>query len=283
MGKIFLPALAVGNISRVCSIARSAWSSGGKDSDRIPASPRALCGRMALGCSSAISSAIQFSRWSSADSIKTYLHPSDSSNGLTFDRQGRLILTQMELRCVSRQELDGSITPLASTFHGIKLNSPNDVVVKSDSSIFFTDPDFNIPGNKPSDLHFQGIYRISPSGGLSLLDASLNKPNGICFSLDEKKLYVDESAQDSIYVWDVVNDSTLANRKPFFHIPALGYADGMKIDTAGNIYCTGPYGVFIISPAGKLLGTIPMPVTPSNCNWGDADRKTLYITGGTSL
>jgi gluconolactonase len=111
----------------------------------------------------------------------------------------------------------------------------------------------------------------------------MNKPNGICFSLDEKKLYVDESAKDSIYVWDVVNDSTLANRKAFYAIPMSGYADGMKIDTAGNLYCTAPTGVWIISPAGILLGKIAVPVTPSNCNWGDADRKTLYITGGTSL
>ena len=223
-------------------------------------------------------------RWSQTDSITTFLHPSDSSNGLTFDRQGRLILTQMLLRRVARQELNGTITLLASTYNGKKFNSPNDVVVKSDGSIFFTDPDFNIPaGQQMEPNFFRGIYRISPSGTLSLLDASLNKPNGICFSPDEKMLYVDESAKDSIYVWDVVNDSTLANKKAFYAIPMSGYADGMKVDTAGNIYCTGTTGVWIISPAGVLLGKIAVPVTPSNCNWGDADRKTLYITGGTSL
>jgi gluconolactonase len=180
--------------------------------------------------------------------------------------------------------LNGTITPLASTYKGKKFNSPNDVIVKSDGSIFFTDPDFNIPGgSKNKELTFQGIYRISPSGTLSLLDSSMNKPNGICFSLDEKKLYVDESAKDSIYMWDVVNDSTLANKKAFYAIPMSGYADGMKVDTAGNIYCTAPTGVWIISPAGILMGKIAVPVTPSNCNWGDADRKTLYITGGNSL
>ena len=129
-------------------------------------------------------------------SLKVYMHPSDSSNGLTLDLQGRLILTQMLSRRVARQELNGDITPLASTYNGKKFNSPNDVVVKSDGSIFFTDPDFNIPVNQKKELTFQGIYRISPSGTLSLLDSSLNKPNGICFSLDEKKLYVDESAKD---------------------------------------------------------------------------------------
>ena len=140
-------------------------------------------------------------RWSQADSITIFMHPSDSSNGLTFDRQGRLILTQMLSRRVVRQELNGDITLLASTYNGKKFNSPNDVLVKSDGSIFFTDPDFNIPnGQQMEPNFFRGIYRISPSGTLSLLDASLNKPNGICFSPDEKKLYVDESAKDSVYV-----------------------------------------------------------------------------------
>jgi gluconolactonase len=223
-------------------------------------------------------------RWSPVDSSLTvFLSPSDSSNGLTLDLQGHLILTQMEKRRVSRRETDGTITPLASTYNGKKFNSPNDVVVKSDGSIFFTDPDFNIPTGQAKELTFQGIYRISPSGTLSLLDASLNKPNGICFSPDEKKLYVDESAKDSIYVWDVVNDSTIANKKPFFGILLLGYNDGMKVDSVGNIYCAAPMSVWVISPSGTKLAEITMPVTPSNCAWGDTDRKTLYITGGSSL
>ncbi len=225
-------------------------------------------------------------QWSKTDSITTYLYPSDSSNGLTFDLQGRLILTQMESRRVARQELNGDITPLASTYNGKKFNSPNDVVVKSDGSIFFTDPDFNIPnGQQMEPNFFRGIYRISPSGTLSLLDSSLNKPNGICFSLDEKKLFVNESVLDKIYVWDVVNDSTITNKKLFYTIPMQGYADGMKIDSAGNIYCAGPIGVWVISPSGVCLDTIVMPnkASVSNCNWGEADRKTLYITSGSSL
>lgn len=223
-------------------------------------------------------------RWSPGDSTTTvYLHPSDSSNGLTLDRQKRLILTQMERRRVSRRDSDGTITPLTSTFRGKKYNSPNDVVVKSDGSIFFTDPDFNIPTGQIKELPFKGIYRISPSGSVKLLDSTFDKPNGICFSPDESRLYVNESPKDSIYVWDVVNDSTITNKRGFFHIPKSGYADGMKVDSLGNIYCTGPTGVWVISPSGVCLDTIVVPQNPSNCNWGGTDRKTLYITAGASL
>jgi gluconolactonase len=226
-------------------------------------------------------------QWSpSTDSTTTYLNPSNNSNGLTLDAQGLLIFTQMQLRRVSRQESNGAITPLASTFRGKKFNCPNDLVVKSDGSIFFTDPDYNVPGgigNK--ELSFNGIYRISPSGDVKLLDSVFNKPNGICFSPDESKLYVNDvvfspSATGKIYVWDVINDSTIAHKALFYQIPKTGYVDGMKTDTAGNIYCTGPTGVWIISPSGKCLDTITTPRDPSNCAWGDADRKTLYITTG---
>ncbi len=221
-------------------------------------------------------------RFSPADSsLSVFLNPSDSSNGMTLDLQGRLILTQMGLRRVSRRETDGTITPLVSTYKGKRFNSPNDVVVKSDSSIYFTDPDFNIPKGENAELSFKGIFRISPSGALTLLDSTLDKPNGICFSLDESKLYVNESAQAKIYVWDVAGDS-ITNKRLFFQIPATGYVDGMKIDPKGNIYCSGPNGVWIISDSAVYLDKITME-TPSNCNWGDADRKTLYITAGSSL
>ncbi len=221
--------------------------------------------------------------WTPADSAKVYLQPSDSSNGLTLDLQGRLILTQMLDRRVSRQETNGTITPLASTYNGKRFNSPNDVVVKSDGSIFFTDPNFNVPFGQKQELTFQGIYRISPAGTLTLLDSTLALPNGICFSRDEKKLYVNDSQKRIIYEWDVVNDSTISNKTPLYTIPITGYADGMKIDTAGNIYCTGPTGIWIVSSSGTYLGKIAMSETPSNCNWGDADRQTLYITAGKSL
>jgi len=223
--------------------------------------------------------------WSPFDSSLTeFMNPSDSSNGLTFDLDGNLILTQMGKRRVSRRESDGSITPLAETYNGKRFNSPNDLIVKSDSSIFFTDPDFNTPVGQPKELDFQGVFRIGKNGNIQVLDSTtFDKPNGICFSPDESKLYVNESPQRIIYVWDVVDDSTITNRRVFFTIPGMGYADGMKVDVEGNLYCTGPGGVWVISPDGTCIDTILVPESPSNCNWGDEDRQTLYITAGSSL
>ncbi|RPI01515.1 MAG: T9SS C-terminal target domain-containing protein [Ignavibacteriae bacterium] len=222
-------------------------------------------------------------RWSPLDSsLVEYLNPSDSSNGLTLDQQGRLVLTQMAKRRVARQELNGDITPLTSMYNGKKYNSPNDVVVKSDGSIFFTDPDFNTPKGQAKEMGFKGVFRLSPTGTVTALDISFVEPNGICFSPDEKKLYVNESPQGKIYVWDVENDSTIVHKNLFYTIPRVGYADGMKVDPSGNLYCTGPSGVWVISPMGVCLDTILLPVNPSNGAWGDADRKSLYITAGNS-
>ena len=221
-------------------------------------------------------------RWSPFDSsLFVYMDPSDSSNGLTIDLQGRLILTQMSKRRVARRESDGTITPLTSTYNGKKYNSPNDLVVKSDGSVYFTDPDFNTPAGQDREIGFKGVFRISTDNTIKVLDSTtFDKPNGICFSPDESKLYVNESPLGKIYVWNVLNDSTITDKKLLYSIPLVGYADGMKVDTDGNIYCTGPSGIWVISPEGVCLDTILMPVNPSNCAWGDADRKTLYITAG---
>ena len=221
--------------------------------------------------------------WSPDSGVSVYLNPSANSNGLTFDSQGRLLLAQTGSRRIARLETDGSQTSLADTFNGKKLNSPNDLTVKSDGSIFFTDPPFNIPAGQQQELSFSGIYRISPFGELQLLDNTLNLPNGICFSPDETKLYVNNSQARIIYVWDVIDDSTIANKREFARINPTGYADGMKTDSSGNIFCTGPLGVWVFSPDGTVLDTILVPGQTSNCNWGDEDRKTLYITAGNSV
>ena len=223
-------------------------------------------------------------QWSRGDStMSIYLKPSDSSNGLTFDHLGNLILTQMQQRRIARQEPNGTITPLVSTYNGKRFNSPNDIVVSSRGAIYFTDPDFNVPAGQTRELSFKGIFRLSPSGRLQVIDSTFDKPNGICFSPDESRLYVNESAQHKIYVWDVVDDSTFTNKRLFYTIPQTGYADGMKVDSSGNVYCAGPGGIWVVSPSGSYVTLIITPQTPSNCAWGDADRKTLYITAQTSV
>jgi gluconolactonase len=222
-------------------------------------------------------------RWTPDSGATVYLRPSSNSNGLTFDLQGRLLLAQTGTRRVARLEPNGTQTALASTYLGKKLNSPNDLAVKSDGSIFFTDPPFNIPAGQTKELSFSGIFRISPSGNLQLLDSSLALPNGICFSPDESTLYVNNSSERVIYAWDILNDSTIANKRRFASINPVGYADGMKVDAAGNTFCSGPLGVWVFAPNGTVLDTILVPGQTANCNWGDADRKTLYITASTAV
>ncbi|MBN2029640.1 SMP-30/gluconolactonase/LRE family protein [bacterium] len=224
-------------------------------------------------------------RWTPDNGKEVYLDPSHNTNGLTYDLQGRLVAGQMGLRRVVRFEEDGTQISLADQYDGKKLNSPNDLVVKSDGAVFFTDPDFNIPWGESKELSFNGIYRIGPSGALQLLESSLTLPNGICFSPDESKLYVNDSQAHKIYEWDVVDDSTITNKQLLYTIPVNGYADGMKIDENGNIYCTCSSAVWVISPSGELLGKIDLPsnVSASNCAWGETDNKTLFITAGNSV
>jgi gluconolactonase len=214
---------------------------------------------------------------------KVYLKPSGNSNGLAYDGEGRLLLAQTGLRRIARLDSTGAQTSLAALYGGKRLNSPNDMAVKSDGSIFFTDPPFDIPEGEDAELGFAGIYRITPSGALQLLDSSLSLPNGICFSPDETKLFVAESEARLIYVWDVRGDSVITNKRRFASISPPGYADGMKMDTRGNLFCTGPLGVWVFAPDGEVLDTILVPGNPTNCGWGEPDRKTLYITAAKSL
>jgi len=221
-------------------------------------------------------------RWSQHSGAVAVVKPSGNANGLTFDHQGRLLVAQQGARRVIRIEPDSSQTVLAERYTGKRLNSPNDLVVTSDGSILFTDPPYGIsPGQE--ELGFYGIFRIDTTGRLQLLDKTLRRPNGIVLSQDEKKLFVDDSEARTIYVWDVASDSVLTNKKLFASMAPAGYADGMKIDSAGNLYSAGPLGVWVFAPDGNVLDTILVPGQTTNCNWGDADRKTLYITAGTAV
>jgi gluconolactonase len=216
------------------------------------------------------------------------------SNGLTLDRQGRLVAAEHGNRRVARYDKSGAVTVLADRYEGKRLNSPNDLVVKRNGDVYFTDPpgfERNFPADAKdipkTELDFNGVYRISTDGKLTLLTKDIPYPNGIAFSPDEKKLYVANSRPDKFWmVFDVSSDGTLANGRKFFdatQIPGDDVPDGMKIDTAGNIYATGPAGIMIFSPEAKLLGTIQFPELPANCAWGDADGKTLYVTARTGL
>jgi gluconolactonase len=216
------------------------------------------------------------------------------TNGLTFDRQGRLVACEHGNRRVSRTEKDGSITTLAERYEGKRLNSPNDLVVKRNGDIYFTDPN-SVARNNPPDPHndfktelgFNGVYRITAAGKFELLTKDIPYPNGLAFSPDEKKLYVANSRPDKFWmVYDVQADGTISNGKKLLDLtndPGEGVPDGMKVDRLGNLYATGPGGVLVISPQGKHLGTIQLPEVPANCAWGDADAKSLYITARTGL
>ncbi|MEJ5350572.1 MAG: SMP-30/gluconolactonase/LRE family protein [Melioribacteraceae bacterium] len=220
-------------------------------------------------------------RWKPDSGVSIFLKPSGNSNGLALDKNGNLLLAQHGLRQIARLEKDGTLTSLATHFDGKRLNSPNDIAVKSDGSIFFTDPPYGINSNQ-EELRFYGIYRISPSGNLQLLDKTLYRPNGIAFSPDEKKLYVSDSEARVIYVWDVVNDSVIANKKRFAFMPPQGYADGMKVDKFGFIFEAGPIGIWVFNPNGSVVDTIPIPGQTTNCCFGE-DGKTLFVTSGNAV
>jgi gluconolactonase len=212
------------------------------------------------------------------------------SNGLTIDQQGRLTICETGNRRVTRLERDGTITVLADRYGGKRLNSPNDLVYRSDGWLYFTDPPHGLPKedqDPKKELAFNGIYRVKGKE-LQLLSSELSRPNGIAFSPDEKFLYVSNSdARRKIWMrFDVQPDGTLAKGTVFVDVTAEtaeGLPDGMKVDEQGNLYCTGPGGVWILSPDGKHLGTIVAPEIPANVGWGGKDGKTLFITARTSV
>jgi gluconolactonase len=227
------------------------------------------------------------------------------SNGMTLDRSGRLTVAGHAQRDVWRLEsIDpkAQVTVLADSYQGKKLNSPNDLVYKSDGSLYFTDPPYGLPTQADDDpikeLQVNGVYRIpnafdqKPGAApardrLQLVATDLPRPNGIAFSPDEKFLYVDNSQPKKLWMrYRVKSDGGLTDAKVFYDATAdtrPGAPDGMKLDTQGNVYSTGPGGVWIFSPEGKPLGVILLPERGSNVNWGGADRKTLYITASSSI
>jgi gluconolactonase len=209
------------------------------------------------------------------------------SNGLTLDGQKRLLLCQHGERRVARYE-NGKFISLADRYDGKRFNSPNDLAVRKNGDIYFTDPSYGLEGINQSplkELPFNGVYRVSKDGKVTLLTKTLTFPNGIAFSPDEKILYVgvSDSKATRLVAYDVASDGAIANERTFFDAQPLlkggdkGLVDGLKIDRNGNVWSSGPGGILVLSPAGKLLGRINTGQATANCNWGD-DGSTLYIT-----
>ena len=224
-------------------------------------------------------------KWAPGQGVSLYKEPTHNANGLTRDRQGRLIACEHNSRRVTREELDGSITVVANNYHGLRLNRPNDVVVKSDGAIYFTDP---ITLGVETELDLAGVYRVSPDlGTINLLVRDFVLPNGLAFSPDEKVLYINDSFRRHIRAFDL--DSfwgtgllNLASDRVFCQMSGTrpGAPDGMKVDVEGNVYCTGPGGIWIIDPSGQHLGTILLGDNrhATNLCFGGDDWTTLFIT-----
>ena len=207
-------------------------------------------------------------------------------DGNTFDRQHRLIDCASVLRAIIEVTPDGKYKILADRFEGKKFNSPNDVIVGPDGALYFTDPTLDLVAGEKQEIPYQGVYRLDEKGTVRLLTKDLTQPNGLAFSPDGKRFYIDDSEQRNIRVYDVASDAALTNGRLFAEEPGGkddGVPDGIKIDKSGNLFVTGPKGIWVWDAAGHHLGTIAMPEQPANLTWGDSDYQTLYITATTSV
>jgi gluconolactonase len=214
--------------------------------------------------------------------ITVFRTPTGRSNGLGLDPQGRLIASEGDNRRVTRTLADGTVTTVADRWQGKRFNSPNDNVTRSDGTIYFTDPPYGLPPGQTRELDFQGLFRVDPAGTLHLESRDFNRPNGVALSPDEKALYVDDTADNLVRRFPVESDGSLGPATIF--VPSTGGGgDGIAVDDAGNVYVATDGGVKAYRPNGAPWGTIAVPEVPSNCTFGGADRKTLYITAKTSL
>ncbi len=225
------------------------------------------------------------------------MRPSFKCNGLVYDAALNLLVCEHVSSSLVRENMDGTREILAYHWKGKYLNSPNDVTVRSDGTIYFTDPFFGrFPGfgiERERELGWQGVFMIPPGGGqaelqLALPEDEFDMPNGLCFSPGESLMYINDTPRAHIKVWDVNVDGSLANGRMFFEgigsgVIEEGIPDGMKCDEHGNVYVTGPGGVWVITPEGQHLGTIEVPEGVGNLTWGGTDWKTLYMPSSTSL
>jgi gluconolactonase len=233
-------------------------------------------------------------RWHPDEGVTVLRDPSNKCNGMTLDNDGNLLVCEHVTSSVVREKPDGTRETLATHWKDKELNSPNDVIVASDGSIIFTDPTYGrMPGfglEREQDLDFQGVYRLPAGGGdIELLVDDFVQPNGLCFSPDESLLYINDTDRAHIRVFDVGTNHALSNGRVFAEnigdgdLAKGGLVDGMKADEQGNIYVTGPDGVWVIGTDGEHLGTIEVPESVGNINWGDDDWRSMYIPASTSV
>ncbi len=214
-----------------------------------------------------------------ADS-SVFREPSGKSNGLTLDNEGRLIACEHWNRRVTRTEADGSITVLADEYEGGKLNSPNDVIVRSDGAIFFTDPPYGLEGRE-AELDFSGVYMIPADGGdLVLLVDDFDRPNGLALCPDEDVLYIADTTGGHIRAFDIAEDGSLSNDRIFCELPG---PDGMKVDVDGRIWSTAGDGIRIYTAEGGHVGTVEFPQIPANCAFGGEDSQDFYVTARSGV
>jgi gluconolactonase len=234
-------------------------------------------------------------KWSEAEGVVEVMRPSNKSNGMTYEAGGTLLVCEHATSLLVREHPDGTRETVASHFEGKELNSPNDVTVRSDGSIYFSDPWYGrmpvFGVERERDLGFQGVYRIPPGGGdpeLVVGRDEYEQPNGLCFSPGESQLYINDTPGAFIKIYDVNADGSLANGRMFFEgigsgVIEEGIPDGMKCDERGNIWVTGPGGIWVISSDGEHLGTIEVPENTGNLTWGGDDWHTLFIPSSSSL
>lgn len=233
-------------------------------------------------------------RWHPDEGVSVLEEPSNKCNGMTLDSKGRLVVCEHSTSRMVRESSSGESEVVATHYGDAELNSPNDVVVANDDSIIFTDPDwgrtFPLVGvERDVQLDFRGVLRVPADGGdVEVLADDFGQPNGLCFSPDESLLYVNDTPRSHIRVFDVGPGYALSNGRVFAEDigegdMAVGVVDGMKVDAEGNVYVTGPEGIWVFSPDGEKLGVIEVPEVTGNLNWGDSDWRTLYIAASSSI
>ncbi len=223
-------------------------------------------------------------QWSQEMGSKPWREDSGNSNGLTLDQNNHLLACEHGRRRVSITEQNGEVVTLADQFQGKRLNSPNDIVVRSDGLVYFTDPPYGVePDEKEQPIN--GVYCIHSKNEIDLIADDFERPNGLAFSPDEKLLYIADSPRRHVRAFDVRSDGSLENSRLFADMdhPQPGSPDGMKVNEEGHLFVAGATGVWVFEPDGECLGVICFPERPSNCAWGDEDRRTLYVTARTSV